>query len=163
MKRAFAFHPGTTRSSESRTESAHTTDTKEEEKMSLQDPISDMLTSIRNAQMMGIHTTRFPHSKLKCEVLRVLKEEGYITEYAIVTEENKKSINVTLKYYQGSPVIEKIKRISRPALRRYSGYDDLPLVRGGLGIAIVSTPNGVMTDKAARAKKVGGEVMCTVE
>lgn len=131
--------------------------------MSLQDPIADMLTSIRNAQMMGIHSVNVPHSRLKCEVLRVLKEEGYIADYITVEQANKRNINVTLKYYQGLPVIEKIKRISRPALRVYHGYEKLPLVRGGLGIAIVSTPNGVMTDKSARAHKVGGEVLCTVE
>lgn len=131
--------------------------------MSLQDPIADMLTCIRNAQMMGIQNICFPHSKLKLEILRVLKEEGYITEYKEVKQGNKSDIEVTLKYHQGTPVIEKIKRVSRPALRRYNGYANLPLVRGGLGIAIISTPNGVMTDKAARAKKVGGEILCTVE
>jgi small subunit ribosomal protein S8 len=131
--------------------------------MSLQDPVSDMLTCIRNAQMMGIKKSTFPHSKLKVEILRVLKEEGYIENFEATDVENKKKLQVTLKYYQGKPVIEKIKRVSRPALRIYKGCDELPVVRGGLGIAIVSTPKGVMVDKAARAQKVGGEVLCTVE
>lgn len=131
--------------------------------MSLQDPVSDMLTSIRNAQMMGIQKVRSPYSNFKTEILEVLKEEGFIESFEVLTEEKKRNIQVTLKYYQGRPVIEKIKRVSRPALRVYRGYDKIPLVRGGLGIAIVSTPNGVMSDKSARTKKVGGEILCTVE
>lgn len=131
--------------------------------MSMQDPVADMLTCIRNAQMMGIKETRMPHSNLKVQILQVLKEEGFIENSEVVTADNKKDIQVILKYYQGRPVIEKIQRVSRPALRVYRGYDKLPLVRGGLGIAIVSTPKGVMTDKAARAQHVGGEVLCTVE
>lgn len=131
--------------------------------MSLQDPVADMLTSIRNAQMMGIQDVCVPHSSLKAEILNVLKDEGFIEDSQIKTEGNKRDIQVKLKYYQGRPVIEKIKRVSRPALRVYRGYSKLPLVRGGLGILIVSTPKGVMTDKAARAQKVGGEVLCTVE
>ena len=131
--------------------------------MSLQDTVSDMLTCIRNAQMMGIKKSKFPHSTLKTEILRVLKEEGYIEDFEVTTDDNKKNIKVDLKYYQGKPVIEKIKRISRPALRVYKGYDQLPLVRGGLGIAIISTPKGVMVDKTARAQQVGGEILCTVE
>ncbi len=131
--------------------------------MSMQDPVADMLTRIRNAQAMGIQEIRMPHSNLKNEILRVLKEEGFIEEFAVAEVDNKKDLQVTLKYYQGRPVIEKINRISRPALRIYRGYDQLPLVRGGLGIVIVSTPKGVMTDKTARAQQVGGEVLCTVE
>ncbi|TAK76682.1 MAG: 30S ribosomal protein S8 [Gammaproteobacteria bacterium] len=131
--------------------------------MSMQYPVADMLTSIRNAQMMGIKTVRLPYSGFKDKILNVLKEEGYIEDFEVITVENKKDIQVTLKYYQGRPVIEKIKCVSRPALRVYKGYDELAPVRGGLGITIVSTPNGVMTDKAARAQHVGGEVLCTVE
>lgn len=132
--------------------------------MSLQDPVADMLTCIRNAQVMGIQTICMPHSNLKSEILRVLKDEGFVGDYeTLEAGNNKKKLQVSLKYYHGRPVIEKIDRISRPALRIYKGYDQLPLVRGGLGIAIVSTPKGVMSDKTARAEKVGGEVLCTVE
>src|SRR5579862_546612 len=131
--------------------------------MSMQDPVADMITRIRNAQMMGIRVVSSPYSRLKNEILKVLKEEGFIENYELVETDNKKDTQITLKYYQDKPVIEKIKRISKPALRVYKGYDQLPLVRGGLGIAIVSTPQGVMTDKNARTKQVGGEVLCTVE
>jgi small subunit ribosomal protein S8 len=131
----------------------------------MQDPVADMLTRVRNAQAMGIQIIKVPHSKLKNEILQVLKSEGYIESIEEINEgaKSKKALQVTLKYYQGRPVIEKIKRISKPALRVYKGYEDLPVVRGGLGIAIVSTPKGVMADKAARAQQVGGEVLCTVE
>ncbi|HEU5280558.1 MAG TPA: 30S ribosomal protein S8 [Gammaproteobacteria bacterium] len=131
--------------------------------MSMQDPVADMLTRLRNAQMIGITEVTLPYSKLKSEVLRVLKEEGYIESFTETKETNKKDLQVALKYYEGRPVMEKIKRISRPALRVYRGCDDLPLVRGGLGIAIISTPKGVMSDKSARSNKVGGEVLCTIE
>jgi small subunit ribosomal protein S8 len=131
--------------------------------MSMQDPVADMLTCIRNAQAMGIKEIRVPHSNLKGEILRVLKDEGFIDHFDVVATDNKKNIKVTLKYYQGRPVIEKINRVSRPALRVYKGYDDLPSIRGGLGVVIVSTPKGVMSDKTARAQLVGGEVLCTVE
>jgi small subunit ribosomal protein S8 len=131
--------------------------------MSMQDPVADMLTCIRNAQAMGIEKVKLPHSTLKKEMLSILKEEGYIADFEVTEASKKKDLQVFLKYYQGRPVIEKITRISRPALRIYKGYDDLPLVRGGLGIAIVSTPKGVMSDKSARSQKVGGEVLCTVE
>lgn len=132
--------------------------------MSLQDPVSDMLTCIRNAQMMGIQKISMPHSSLKCEILKILRDEGFVSEFeTLESGNNKKKIQVSLKYYQGRPVIEKIDRVSRPALRIYKGYDQIPLVRGGLGIAILSTPKGVMSDKTARAEKVGGEVLCTVE
>ena len=131
--------------------------------MSMQDPVSDMLTIIRNAQAMGIKSSRMPFSNLKCKVLEVLQSEGYITGFKVTSDGNKKDIHVELKYFQGRPVIEKINRVSRPSLRVYRGYDDLPVVRGGLGIAIVSTPKGVMADKTARANQVGGEVLCTVE
>lgn len=131
--------------------------------MSMQDPVADMLTRIRNAQAMGIQTVRSPYSNLKSEILRVLKEEGFIQDFEVVANGNKKDLQVSLKYYGGLPVIAKIDRVSRPALRVYRGYDEIPLVLGGSGIAIVSTPQGVMSDKTARAKKVGGEVLCTVE
>lgn len=131
--------------------------------MSLQDPVADMLTCIRNAQMMGIKKIKIPYSNFKKEILTVLKAEGYLDDFSTLEANNKKDIEVTLKYYRGRPVIEKIKRISRPALRVYRGYEALPSVRGGLGIAVVSTPNGVMTDKTARFQKLGGEILCTVE
>lgn len=131
--------------------------------MSMQDPVADMLTSIRNAQAMGIKEITFPHSKFKSEILRVLKDEGYIEHFEMLTENNKRYLKVSLKYFQGQPVIESIKRVSKPALRVYEGYSNLRSVRGGMGIAIVSTPKGVMTDKTARAQKMGGEVICTVE
>ncbi len=131
--------------------------------MSMQDPVADMLTRIRNAQAMNIQKIQMPHSRLKFEILNVLKQEGYIVGADVVADGNKSNIEVTLKYYQGQPVIEKIKRISRPALRVYRGYNKLPLVRGGIGISIISTPKGVMADKAARTQKLGGEVICTVE
>jgi len=131
--------------------------------MSMQDPVADMLTSIRNAQAMGIKSVRTPYSNLKSEILKVLREEGFIENYETVADNNKKNLQVTLKYYQGRPVIERIDRFSKPALRQYRSYQNLPLIRGGLGIAIVSTPKGVMTDKTARSQQVGGEVLCTVE
>ncbi len=136
--------------------------------MSMQDPVADMLTCVRNAQAMGIQKTKFPFSTFKIEILKVLKEEGFIENFNVVAIEDKKksqkkNIEVVLKYYQGQPVIEKIKRVSRPALRVYRGHHELPEIRGGLGIAIISTPKGVMTDKAARAQQVGGEIVCVVE
>lgn len=131
--------------------------------MSMQDPVADMLTILRNAQSMGISAVSLPHSEFKGDILKVLLEEGFIEKFDTSSVDNKKRLNVTLKYYEGRPVIEKIKRISRPALRVYAGYKEIPLVRGGLGISIISTPKGVMSDKAARSLKVGGEVLCTVE
>lgn len=131
--------------------------------MSMQDPVADMLTCIRNAQAMGIGQVTFPHSLLKKQILAVLKDEGFIQDFNEQSEGNKQDLSVTLKYYQGQPVIEKIKRISKPSLRVYRGYQELPVVRGGLGVAIISTPKGVMTDKSARSAKVGGEVICSVE
>jgi small subunit ribosomal protein S8 len=127
----------------------------------MQDPLSDMLTRIRNAQMVGKTTVDIPSSKLKVSVANVLKEEGYITDFS-VDEESKPTLSVTLKYFEGKPVIAELDRVSRPGLRNYAGKDTLPSVRGGLGIAIVSTSRGVMTDRAARAAGVGGEVLCTV-
>lgn len=131
--------------------------------MSMQDPVADMLTSIRNAQAMGIQKIRVPHSILKNQILNVLAAEGYIDSCEEIITANKKDINIVLKYFQGRPVIEKIKRISKPSLRVYKSCKEIPQVRGGLGIAIISTPKGVMTDKLARIENVGGEVLCVVE
>lgn len=131
--------------------------------MSMQDPISDMLTRIRNAQAVKETKIKFPSSKLKMAMLKVLQEEGFIEGYELLETDCKKDISVFLKYYLGKPVIEKIKRVSKPSLRVYRSCEDLPVVRAGMGIVIVSTPNGVMTGKAARAQRLGGEVLCTVE
>jgi len=130
--------------------------------MSMQDPLSDMLTRIRNAQQRAKQDVSMPSSKMKVAVANVLKEEGYITDYATVENGAKPELTVTLKYSEGSPVIEELTRISKPSLRVYNAAEELPKVRGGLGIAIVSTNKGVMSDRAARAAGVGGEVVCTV-
>ncbi len=130
--------------------------------MSMQDPIADMLTRIRNAQMAGKPDVDMPGSKLKVAVAKVLKDEGYIAEFAAAEQEGKPRLSIELKYYQGKPVIAEIDRISRPSLRRYVNKDELPSVRNGLGVAIVSTSKGVMTERAAHAAGVGGEVLCTV-
>lgn len=129
--------------------------------MSMQDTLADMLTRIRNAQMAEKHSVAMPASKMKVSVLEVLKNEGFIENFS-VQGDVKPQLTVELKYFEGKPVIEEIKRASRPGLRRYKGSDALPTVRGGLGIAIVSTSQGVMTDRAARAAGIGGEVICTV-
>lgn len=129
--------------------------------MSMQDTLADMFTRIRNAQMATKEAVTMPSSKLKVEVARVLKEEGYIGEFA-VAEGVKPQLSVTLRYFEGKPVIEHIQRVSKPSLRIYKGKGELPKVSDGLGVAIVSTSNGVMTDRAARSAGVGGEVICTV-
>ena len=130
--------------------------------MTMQDPVADMLTRIRNAQMVRMKTVRMPNSKLKRAICNVLAEEGYIANYE-TSEDVKPVLTITLKYLDdGNPVIESIDRASRPGLRRYVGTDDLPRVRGGLGTAILSTNQGVITEKAARRLGVGGEVLCTV-
>lgn len=129
--------------------------------MSMQDTLADMFTRIRNAQMAEKQTVTIPSSKMKLSVLEVLKSEGYIESFA-VDGDVKPEVTVELKYFDGKPVIEEIKRQSRPGLRNYKGSDDLPTVRGGLGIAIVSTSKGVMTGHAARKAGIGGEVICTV-
>lgn len=129
--------------------------------MSMQDTLADMLTRIRNAQQATKATVEIPSSKIKVEVARVLKEEGYIADYA-VEGDTKPHLNVTLKYFEGKPVIEHLQRVSKPSLRIYKGKADLPKVADGLGVAIVSTSKGVMTDRAARHAGVGGEVICTV-
>ena len=130
--------------------------------MSMQDPLADMLTRIRNAQMAAKPTVLIPASKLKAAVCEVLKEEGYIADVKPVAEGSRAALQVDLKYYEGKPVILEIDRVSRPGLRRYAGSNDLPRVRNGLGTAIISTSQGVMTDRAARAAGVGGEVLCSV-
>ncbi len=130
--------------------------------MSMSDPIADMLTRIRNAQMVGHVEVKMPASKLKSSIAKVLKDEGYIEDYAQRDKDGKSELVVSLKYYAGRPVIEKIERISKPGLRVYKGHDDLPKVMNGLGIAILSTSRGVMTDGKARASGVGGEVLCIV-
>ena len=129
--------------------------------MTMQDPISDLLTRIRNAQMAGHENVEIPNSKIKRSILQVLADEGFINGFSS-TEEVKSSLNVDLKYHDGVPVIAEIQRVSRPGLRIYKESEEIPQVRGGLGVAIVSTNKGVMTDKRARAAGVGGEVLCTV-
>jgi Ribosomal protein S8 len=130
--------------------------------MSMQDPLADMLTRIRNAQMAGKKTVQMPASKLKAAVAAVLLDEGYVGGIDTIEVDGKRNLVVSLKYFNGKPVIAEIDRKSRPGLRRYSSRDELPKVRGGLGVAIVSTSKGVMSDRAARAAGVGGEVLCTV-
>jgi small subunit ribosomal protein S8 len=130
--------------------------------MSMTDPVADMLTRIRNGQSAGKKSVSMPSSKLKVAIAKVLKEEGYIAEYTTETRGSHTEMTIELKYFNGVPVIEKVKRISKPGLRIYKSKDELPKVLGGLGIAIVSTSNGVMTDRAARAIGHGGEVICTV-
>ncbi|MFT6682244.1 MAG: small subunit ribosomal protein S8 [Haliea salexigens] len=128
----------------------------------MQDPLSDMLTRIRNAQMAGKARVEMPGSKLKAAVAEVLKHEGYINDFAASAESGKPRLSIELKYYEGKPVIAEIDRVSRPGLRSYAAKGELPTIRNGLGVAIVSTSKGVMTDRAARAAGVGGEVLCTV-
>lgn len=128
----------------------------------MQDPLSDMLTRIRNAQMAGKTQVEMPGSKLKAAVASVLKDEGYIEDFSASNDDGKPRLAIALKYYQGKPVIAEIDRVSRPGLRCYSAKDELPSVRAGLGVAIISTSRGVMSDRAARAAGVGGEVLCTV-
>jgi small subunit ribosomal protein S8 len=130
--------------------------------MSMTDPIADMLTRIRNAQMAEKVAVSMPSSKIKAAIARVLKDEGYIDDFAVRESEGKNQLDIALKYYAGRPVIERIERVSKPGLRVYKGKDDLPKVMNGLGIAIVSTPQGVMTDRRARATNTGGEVLCIV-
>lgn len=126
------------------------------------DPVADMLTRIRNGQSASKKIIKLPSSTLKVSIAKVLKDEGYITEFSTETTGSHTEMTIELKYYRGAPVIEEIKRISRPGLRVYKSKDELPRVLGGLGIAIVSTSKGVMTDRAARAIGHGGEVICTV-
>lgn len=130
--------------------------------MSMTDPISDMLTRIRNAQAVRKTAVNMPASKIKAALAQVLKDEGYIDGFALRENDGKPEIEISLKYYAGRPVIEKIERVSRPGLRIYRGREDIPRVMNGLGIAIVSTSKGLMTDRKARATGIGGEVLCIV-
>ena len=130
--------------------------------MSMSDPIADMLTRIRNAQMVQKVSVVMPASKLKTAIAEVLKAEGYIDNFAVRGEPTKPQLEIELKYYAGKPVIEHIERVSRPGLRVYKGCHDIPTVMNGLGVAIVTTPRGVMTDRKARQAGIGGEVLCYV-
>lgn len=131
--------------------------------MSMTDPIADMLTRIRNAQAMGKQNVQMPASRVKLAIAELLKAEGYVEDVATAEAgPGKKVLSVKLKYFQGKPVIEKLERVSRPGLRKYRGNDALPSVLGGLGIAIVSTSKGLMTDAKARSEGLGGEVLCLV-
>ena len=133
--------------------------------MSMSDPISDMLVRIRNAQLVGHAEVSMPASKLKASIAQVLKDEGYIEDFAVREKANdaaKKELHIGLKYYAGRPVIERLERVSKPGLRVYKGRNDIPRVMNGLGVAILSTSRGVMTDRKARADGVGGEILCIV-
>jgi len=127
----------------------------------MQDPLADMLTRIRNAQARLRPVVAMPSSKLRAAVARLLRDEGYIADFGVAGE-LKKELTIELKYFEGRPAIEEMSRVSRPGLRRYAGAEDLPKVRGGLGIAVISTSKGLMTDRAAREAGIGGEVLCTV-
>ena len=130
--------------------------------MSMSDPVSDMLTRIRNAQMVGHTEVIMPASRLKASIAQVLKDEGYIEDFALRDNAAKKELHIGLKYYAGRPVIERLERVSKPGLRVYKGRDDIPRIMNGLGVAILSTSRGVMTDRKARADGVGGEILCIV-
>jgi small subunit ribosomal protein S8 len=130
--------------------------------MSMSDPIADMLTRIRNAQSVDKAVVSMPSSKIKVAIAQVLKDEGYIDGFSVRTEDGKSQLDIALKYYAGRPVIERIERVSRPGLRVYRGREAIPAVMNGLGVAIVTTPKGVMTDRKARQTGVGGEVLCYV-
>ena len=131
--------------------------------MTLADPIGDMITRIRNAQLRTLYNEKFPSSKYRAKILEVLKQEGYISNYKLLPDsKNKSSLVVDLKYYNGLPVIKEIKRVSRPGRRVYARADSIPKIQNGLGLAIVSTSMGIMSDSDARMKKVGGEIICRV-
>ncbi|OJZ19831.1 MAG: 30S ribosomal protein S8 [Thiobacillus sp. 65-29] len=130
--------------------------------MSMSDPIADMLTRIRNAQSVEKASVTMPSSKVKVAIAQVLKDEGYIDDFAVRGAVGKPELELQLKYYAGRPVIERIERVSKPGLRIYKGVEELPRVMNGLGVAIVSTSRGVMADRQARAKGVGGEILCVV-
>ena len=130
--------------------------------MSMQDPIADMLTRVRNAGGASKKTVSMPSSRLKVAIAGVLKQEGFIADYEVTGEGGINTLDITLKYFQGQPVIETLERVSTPGLRIYAEKDELPSVNGGLGVALISTSRGVMTDKAAREAGIGGEVLCTV-
>ena len=130
--------------------------------MSMQDTVADMLTRVRNAQMAKKQTVSMPNSKLKVAIANLLQQEGYVSDVGIAEVSGKPTLTITLKYFEGKPVIETVKRVSRPGLRQYRNKDNLPSVKLGLGIAIVSTSKGLMTDRAARAAGIGGEVVAIV-
>ena len=130
--------------------------------MSMQDPIADLLTRIRNGQSRSKRDVTMPSSKVKTAIVKVLQEEGYIEGFSVEGDEKKPQLTVTLKYHNNKPVIELLKRVSRPGLRTYKGSNDLPEVMNGLGVAIVSTPKGVMSERAAKSQNLGGEVLCFV-
>jgi small subunit ribosomal protein S8 len=130
--------------------------------MSMSDPISDMLTRIRNSLQRNKRDVKMPSSKLKVAIANILKQEGYILDYSVAEQDKKATLTIELKYFEGKAVIESIKRVSKPSLRRYNSADDLPKVLGGLGVAVISTAKGVMTDKSAREHGIGGEVLCFV-
>lgn len=130
--------------------------------MSMSDPVADLLTRIRNGQSSSKQRVSLPSSKVKVAICEVLKEEGYIESYGVETEGPKSTLTVDLRYFQGKPVIDELKRVSRPGLRIYKNKDELPKVLGGLGVAIVSTSRGVMSDRKARSEGYGGEVICVV-
>ena len=130
--------------------------------MSMHDPIADMLTRIRNAQLVNHAEVVMPASQLKAAIAQVLKQEGYIEDFALREKDGRKHLAIALKYYAGRPVIERLERVSKPGLRVYKGRDDIPRIMNGLGVAILSTSRGVMTDRKARADGVGGEVLCIV-
>lgn len=130
--------------------------------MSMSDPIADMLTRIRNAQSVDKAVVSMPSSKIKVAIAQVLKDEGYIDDFSVRSDDGKSQLEIALKYYAGRPVIERIERVSRPGLRVYRGREAIPSVMNGLGVAIVTTPKGVMTDRKARQTGVGGEVLCYV-
>ena len=131
--------------------------------MTMQDPLADMLTRIRNAQQVKINKVLMPSSSTKISIAKVLQEEGFVDSYGVENDEDGKPVlTIVLKYFDGRPVIEEIKRLSRPGLRQYKRKDDIPQIRGGLGIIILSTNKGVMTDRSAREAGVGGELLCSV-
>lgn len=135
---------------------------RENYRMSMSDPISDMLTRIRNSLLRNKRDVQMPSSKLKVAIANILKQEGYILDFNVAEQDKKATLTIVLKYFEGKPVIESIKRVSRPSLRSYKSADDLPKVLGGLGVAVISTAKGVMTDKSAREQGIGGEVLCFV-
>ncbi|TMS59337.1 30S ribosomal protein S8 [Imbroritus primus] len=130
--------------------------------MSMSDPIADLLTRIRNAQAVDKESVVMPSSKLKVAIAKVLKDEGYVEDYAVTEAGGKAELKIVLKYYSGRPVIERLERVSKPGLRVYKGRNEIPQVMNGLGVAIISTPKGLMTDRKARATGLGGEVICYV-
>src|SRR6185295_15566282 len=134
----------------------------EDRRMSMTDPIADLLTRIRNAQQARKQEVTMSSSKVKMAVVRVLKDEGYVADFRVENDAGKSTLTVALKYFEGRPVIDRLERVSRPGLRIYRGKDELPKVLGGMGTVIVSTPKGVMTDKQARSIGQGGEVLCIV-